>query len=92
MDFHFWQFSNNSPNYNYVANAITFLVMLHYTCTGQFFGGIACISVLGFGHNQKCPPDLLRASGYDVYYASKYMWEILPLLLYSVIVYECAAL
>ena len=42
-------FSNNPPNYAYVSNAITFLIMLHYTFTGTFFEGFSCIGVLYFG-------------------------------------------
>ena len=49
MDVAFWQFSNNFPNYASVDEAITFLIMLHSTCTGEFWGGIDCIGVLDFG-------------------------------------------
>ena len=45
----FWQFSNNPPNSVSVADAITFLIMLHYTCTGPFWGKIDCIGVLDIG-------------------------------------------
>ena len=49
VDVAFWQFSKISPNYASLAYSMTFLVMLHYTCTGPFFGGIAWIGVLDFG-------------------------------------------
>ena len=49
MDVAFWQFSNNPPNSDSMADAMTFLIMLHYTCTGPFYGGIYCIGVLDFG-------------------------------------------
>ena len=45
----FWKFSNNPPNYISVDDAITFLIMLNYTCTDPFSGGISCIGVLDFG-------------------------------------------
>ena len=35
----FWKFSNNPSNYASVDGAITFLIMLHSTCTGPFSGG-----------------------------------------------------
>ena len=38
MDVAFWQFSNNHPNYDFVDDAMTFLIMLHSTCTGPFSG------------------------------------------------------
>ena len=28
---------------------MTFLIIMHYTCTGPFYMGIACIGVLDFG-------------------------------------------
>ena len=49
MDVALWQFSNNSSNSAFVADAITLLIMLHYKCTGIFLGGIDCIVVLDFG-------------------------------------------
>ena len=49
MDVAFWQFSNNTPISDPMANVMTFIIILHYTCTGTFYGGIACISVLDFG-------------------------------------------
>ena len=36
MDVTFCQFSNNPPNSNSVADAMTFLIILNYTCTGKF--------------------------------------------------------
>ena len=67
MDVSFWQFSNNSPNYAFVTDAITFLIMLHFTCTSPFWGGIDCISVLDFGPRKKYPPALICASGPEMY-------------------------
>ena len=49
MDIAFWQFLNNPPNSDSVADAMKFLIMLHSTCTGPFSGGISCIGVLCFG-------------------------------------------
>ena len=49
MDVTFWQFSNNPPNSTSVVDAMKFLLTLNYTCTGKFYGGIACTSVLDFG-------------------------------------------
>ena len=66
MDVAFWQFSNNPPNPASVADAMTFLIMLHSTCTGTFYGGIYCIGVLDFGPRKKYSPALLRASGSDM--------------------------
>ena len=62
----FWKFSNNPPNYLSVDDAITFLIMLNYTCTDPFSGGISCIGVLDFGRRKKHPLALLRASGSDI--------------------------
>ena len=36
----FWQFSNNPPNYVSVAYVITFLIILHSTCTSLFGGAL----------------------------------------------------
>ena len=66
MDVAFWQFSKNPPNSTSMADATKFLIMLHYTCTGTFSRGIACIGVLDLVHNKKYPPALLRASDYDM--------------------------
>ena len=62
MDVTFWQFSNNPPNYASMDDAMTFLMMLHYTCTGPLSGGIHFIGVLNFGLRKKYAPALLRAS------------------------------
>ena len=48
-DVAFWQFSNNPPNSDSVADARTFLTILYYTCTGPFYGRIAVTGVLHFG-------------------------------------------
>ena len=65
VDVAFWQFSNNPPNYDSVADAMTFLIMLNSTCTGPFLSAflvlVCWILVLG-----KYPLVLLRASGYDI--------------------------
>ena len=45
----FWQFSNDPLSSSSVADAMTFLTMLHFTCTGTFYGGIYFIGVLDFG-------------------------------------------
>ena len=63
---------------------MTFLIMLHSTRTGKFYGGIVSIVMLDFGPRKKYPPALLCASCSDMYDVSKYMWRIIPLLLYSV--------
>ena len=62
----FWHFSNNPPNSASVADAMTFLIMLHSTCIGAFWGIIDCIGVLDFGPRKKYPPALIRASGYNM--------------------------
>ena len=49
----FWKFSNNPPNSTSVADAIIFLIMLHYTCTGPSLGGIDFIGVLDFCPRKK---------------------------------------
>ena len=59
----FWKFSNNPPNYASMADAITFLIMLHATCNGSFWGAVDCIGVLDFSPRKKYPSDLLHASG-----------------------------
>ena len=53
MDVAFWQFSNNPHNYASVDDAMTFIMILHSTCTGPFPGGIYFIGVLGFGPRKK---------------------------------------
>ena len=66
IDINFWKFSKNPPNYASMDDAITFLIMLYSTCTGPFYGGISCISVLDFGLKKKYPPALLCAYGSDM--------------------------
>ena len=65
-DVTFLQFSNNYPNYASVADAMTFLIMLHSTCTGPFLGRMSCIGVLDFVTRKNFLPDLLRASGSEM--------------------------
>ena len=62
MAIDFCKFSNNPPNYASVADAIKFRIMLHYTCTGTFLGGIDFIGVSDFVPKKKYPPALLCAS------------------------------
>ena len=62
----FWQFSNNPPNSAFVDDSITFLVMLHSTCTGPFGEGIGCIGVLDFGPSKNISPALLCYSVSDM--------------------------
>ena len=45
MDVTFWKFSNNPPNSTFMADAITFIIMLHSTYAGPFYDGISCIGV-----------------------------------------------
>ena len=52
--FDFYQFSNNLPNSAFVDDAMTFIIMLHSTCTGPFSWEIACIGVLDF-----CPRKII---------------------------------
>ena len=66
MDVAFWQFSNNPPNSASMADTMIFLIMLHSKCDGTFYGGIACIGVLDFGHRKKYSSALLRTSGSDM--------------------------
>ena len=40
MDVAFWQFSNNFPNSASIADAVTYFMIMHSTCTGQFYGFI----------------------------------------------------
>ena len=48
VDVAFCQFSINPLNSTFVADAMTFLIIIHYTCTGTFYGGIYFIGVLYF--------------------------------------------
>ena len=81
------------PNSASVADAMAFLTIIHYTCTGLFYGVIAVIGVflciLVQGNN---PPALLRDSGSEIYDAYEYMCIIILLLLYYVTVSGCNAL
>ena len=45
----FWRFSNNPLSFAFVADATTFVMMLHATCTGPFSMGISWIGALKFG-------------------------------------------
>ena len=45
----FWKFSNNPPNSASVADAMTFIIVLHSTFTVPFSKGIYFIGVLDFG-------------------------------------------
>ena len=92
MDVAFWKFSNNPPNSDSVANAITFLIMLNYICNDPFSGHIYCTGVLYFGTRKKYPPALLSASSSDMYDAYEYIQRIITLLLYSVTASGCDAL
>ena len=66
MDVAFWQFINNFPDFDSMADTMKFLIMLHSTCTRPFWGGIVCICVLDFGPRIKYPPVLFCASGSDI--------------------------
>ena len=66
VDVAFCQFSNNPPNFASVDDAITFLNMLHSTCTGPSSGIFACIGVLDFVPRKKYPTALLLASDSDM--------------------------
>ena len=45
MDVYFCQSSSNPPNYDLVADTVTFLTIWTFTCIGPFFGGITVIGV-----------------------------------------------
>ena len=62
----FWYFSKKPLHSSSVADAIKFLMMLHYTCNGPFSGVISFIGVLDFSPRKKYPPALLRTSGSDM--------------------------
>ena len=53
IDFVFRKFSNNPPNSASMAEAMTFIVMLYYTCNGQFTRVIDCINGLNFVPGEK---------------------------------------
>ena len=59
-------FSDNPPNYASVSDAMTFLMVLHSTCTGFIYGFIAVIGLLDFVPKKKYPPALIRALGYEM--------------------------
>ena len=93
MDVIFQQFLNNPPNYASVADAMLFIIILHYTCTGPFYWGIVCISVLYLFWSQgKNSPALLCVSASEMQDASKYKWIAIPLFLYFVTKSGCVAL
>ena len=73
MDTAFYKCPNKPPNFDSVRDYIPYLIIFHSTCTGPFSMGIACIGVLNFGPSKKYPPDLLCASGSEMWNASKYM-------------------
>ena len=56
MNVAFWQFSNNPPNFASVADVMTFLIIMNYTCAGPFYGGFDCIIVLDFGTRKNILP------------------------------------
>ena len=66
MDVTLWKFSNIPQNYASMADAMTFIIILHSTFTGPFYGGVSVIGVLDFWLRKKCPPALLHASGYEM--------------------------
>ena len=66
VDVDFYQISNYPPDTTSTDDVMEFLIILHYICTGTFYGGIACIGVLYFGCSKKCPPAQLRDSGSDM--------------------------
>ena len=49
MDVAFWECSNNPPNSASISDAMTFLIILHSTCTGPFSYGVDFIGMLDFG-------------------------------------------
>ena len=61
VDVALWQFSNNLPNSFSIADTTTLLIMINSTCTGTFYRGVACTSVLDFGPRKKYPHALLCA-------------------------------
>ena len=62
----FWKFSNNPPNYASSDDVMTFLMILHPTCTGPFPGGgffYWCVVCLD---KEKNSPALVHASGSEM--------------------------
>ena len=68
MDGDFWQLKKNPTNYSSVDDAMPFIRILHFTCTGPFPGEIAVIGVLllDFGQRKKYPYALLYAYGSEM--------------------------
>ena len=68
MYVNFWQFSKNPPNSASVTDTMTFLMILHSTCTGPFSRRIDIMGVLllDFGPRKQYVPALMCASGYEV--------------------------
>ena len=65
VDVAFLQFLNNPPSSASVSDAMTFIMILHYTCTGPLSGGITVIGVMDFGpreniHLLSCVPLVMR--------------------------------
>ena len=52
MDFDFWHFSNNPPNCPSEADAMTFLMILHSTCTGPFPGVLMLLVCWSLGRGK----------------------------------------
>ena len=83
----FWKFSNNPPSSVSVADTMTFLMMLHSTCTGPFYGGISWTRVLKFGprKNILCicfvPPVLICRMNWSIWGESFQFFCILLLCL-----------
>ena len=65
MDVALWQFSNITPNFASVANAIICINILNFTGTGLVSRDIICIGVLDF-FLEKHPHALIHASGSDI--------------------------
>ena len=72
MDIFSCKFSNNPPNYASVADSITFIIMLHSTCSETFLGGLDYIVVLDVGPRKKHPPALIFDSGIIGYFEFKF--------------------
>ena len=65
MNVSFLYFSNNPLNPASVDDAMAFLMIIHYTCTGLFYGVIIIIVVLflDLSPRKKYTPSLMRAYG-----------------------------
>ena len=59
----FGKISKSPPNSASVSDAMMFLMIPHYICTGPFYGSISVIGVLllDFWPRKKYPPALLSA-------------------------------